>query len=63
MFGDRAFRALAGGNLLPQAAPRALGGGRLRDELGRQFVVEIGNGEGLGHADIGMSEARLAGLG
>ena len=44
-----------------QAAAGAFGGGRLGDELGRQFVIEIGDGEGLGHAAIRPARAAKRG--
>ncbi|KAG1435612.1 hypothetical protein G6F57_021045 [Rhizopus arrhizus] len=47
---------LAGAVQVQQAAARAFGGRRLRDEFGRQLVIEIGNGQGLGHAGICLSE-------
>ena len=40
---------------------RVFGIGRRGDELGRQFVVEIGNGEGLGHAAIRPARAAKEG--
>ena len=64
--GEAAVMELAGAVQVQQPAARALGGGRLRDELGRQLVVEVGNGKGLHGISVsggGCGEGRSKGAG
>ena len=59
--GEAPVMQLAGVIQVQQPAAGAFGGGRLGDELGRQLVVEVGNGERSGHAGIWQERAGGAG--
>ena len=59
--GEAPVMQLAGVIQVQQPAAAAFGGGRLGDELGRQLVVEVGNGERSGHAGIWQERAGGAG--
>ena len=61
--GEAPVMQLAGVIQVQQPAAAAFGGGRLGDELGRQLVVEVGNGERSGHAGIWQERAGGAGRG
>ena len=61
--GEAPVMQLAGVIQVQQPAAGAFGGGRLGDELGRQLVVEVGNGERSGHAGIWQERAGGAAAG